>query len=106
MSCAVPGLRFVEKSVFGLVVGVSEAVFCGDVWVTAEATAAIWAFHDGTVPGPVRREGIDNDLLHPVGVVTGTAAVSVPFAGSRPGLVHRILFVLWMARHLVFPRIA
>ena len=96
-------MRFVEKSVFGLVVGVSAAPFCGYTWVTAEATAAIWAFHDGAVAGTVRREGIDDDLFHPVGVVTGAAAVSVPFAGSGPRFVHRVLSVLWIVRHWAFP---
>lgn len=87
-------MRFVEKSVFGWVVGVSEAPLCRYTWVTAEAAAAIWAFDDGTVSGPVRREGIDDDFFHPVGVVTGTAAVSVPFARSGPRPVHRVLSVL------------
>ena len=99
----VPGLAFVDKSAFGWVVGVSAAVSCRHVGVATEASAAIWAFYDGAVAGTVWREGIDDNLSHPVGVVTGTAGVSVPFAGSGPRFVHWVLSVLWMVRHLAFP---
>jgi hypothetical protein len=90
----VPGSGFVEDSAFGWLVGVSEAVFCGHVGVAAEAAAALGTLHDGAVSRPVGREGIDNDLFDPFGVVTGTTAVSVPFAGSGPRPVHRVLSVL------------
>ncbi|MCX5646696.1 MAG: hypothetical protein NTZ17_18770 [Phycisphaerae bacterium] len=51
----------------------------------------------------VRREGIDNDLFHPVGVVTGRTAVAVPFAGSGPRPVPRVLSVLGRVRHGASP---
>ena len=78
-------------------------MLCGDARVAAEAAGAVWTLQDRTISGAIRGEGIDNDLFDPVGVVTGTTAVSVPFAGSGPRPVPRVLSVLCMVRHGASP---
>ena len=42
----------------------------GNGLVALEVAVAFWAKNDRESPGPFRREGIDDDIFDPFGVVT------------------------------------
>jgi hypothetical protein len=55
------------------------------VAVPAHVAVAFVAAEDGAVARGGRGKGVENNVLDPLGMVTGKAAVEVPFAGSREG---------------------
>ena len=47
-----------------------EGGYGGNGLVAFEVSVAFWAEDDREAPGPFRREGIDDDIFDPFGVVT------------------------------------
>ena len=76
--------------------------FHGFRCVTTEVAATFRAYNGGESFRLNRRESVNNDIFDPVGMVTRTAAVFVPFAGVRielQELVHD-----WVG-HIVAPQL-
>ncbi len=53
----------------------------GDGRVSEELALAVWAHQFRASPGLGGWESVDDDVLNPVGIVTGTAVVLVPGGG-------------------------
>ena len=83
-------------------VRLGEGADLGHGGVTEEAAAALRTDQLRVSSRLCGWEGIDDDVLDPIGVVTGTATVSGPFPRSVPGhfLKHLLqpigLLVLWI----------
>ncbi len=65
------------------VVGVLSRAFYLFGCVATEAAAAFRAYDGRESLRFSRRESVNNDIFYPIGMVTRTAAVSVPTAGIR-----------------------
>jgi len=88
--------------VSGCMVRVLSRAFHGFRGVTAEAAAAFGADDGRESLRFDRREGINNNIFDPVGMVTRTAAVFVPTAGNR---VEFQELVPDRIRHIVAPQV-
>ena len=80
--CSINGLRGV--------VGVLTRVFCWFRSITTEVSAAFRADDSRESLRFRIRKRIHHDIFDPVGMVTRTAAVFVPFAGIRIELQERV----------------
>jgi len=82
-------------------IGMLSGVFDWFRAVTTEVSAAFRAYECGDSLRFNRRESVNDDIFDPVGMVTRTAAVTVPIALSHP----RVLFgFLWFVVHPVIPQ--
>lgn len=72
--------------------------------ITAEVAAAFWAYECGDSLRFNRREGVNDDIFNPVGMVTGTAAIVVPIALSQPRVFFGFPWLLWIVVHPAIPQ--
>ncbi len=82
-------------------VGVLARVFYWFRGVVAEASATFGADEGGDSLRFYRREGVNDDIFDPVGMVTRTAAILVPIAAPR--VEGQVLVHDWVG-HLVAPQ--
>ena len=72
--------------------------------VTTEAAAALWAYERRYSLRFNRREGVNDDIFDPVGMVTRTAAILVPIAVSHPRVFFDFPWFQWIVVHPAIPQ--
>lgn len=78
-------------------IGLYERAFGGFGGVTAKVAATFGAVQGGEAARLIRGKRVNDDILDPIGMRTGAATISVPFAGAVPGhFAQHLLQPLWM----------
>ena len=78
-------------------IGLYERVFRGFGGVAAKVSATFGAVQGWEALWFSWGERVNDDILDPIGMLTGAATISVPFAGAVPGhFAQHLLQPLWM----------
>ena len=78
-------------------IGLYKRVFRGFGGVAAKVAATFGAVQGWEATRLVWGERVNYDILDPIGMLTGAATISVPFAGAVPGhFAQHLLQPLWM----------